>query len=336
MKLVMDAIDIAGMVVVLIGVTVLTPIMVFALHQFYTIRKAQIMKFRNSPLVIAMNIFIIVGVLDRGYMALMVLWKVDQSLPSYARYIIQSLCISIIYLLIALKTWLLYFEQRYHLAVAQAAWKKLINERAQSWFIRHRQTYGDWKYLLKMGCLPSAVYMSLCIGMEVVVDVAWNASITTTFVALAINWMLHALPLLFSCTIYYRFHSKKFKDLYRISNEIKYQCFIVVVYEALQCTDIVFQLIYKQSSGDDGTLRRIEELCQFVLASSFLFGLSVFTSTYPVYLHLMTAQGQRLSELMAMDRSSNLPRRRNGGIADIGKIMRHQKGFKALMKHLVE
>jgi len=335
MQFELDVIDIAGIVVVLLGVSVLTPIMAYALHQFYMIRRAQIMRFRNSPLVIVMNILIILSVFDHGYGALAIIWKIESPMPSWIEHVIYGLCVSSIYLLIALKTWLLYFEQKYHLSVADAAWKKLINENSQGWFIRHRQTLGDWKYVLKICCIPCAFYISLCVGLRMVVAVAWAAEVMATFAGVAINyWLLHSLPLFFSCIIYYRFHSKEFKDLYRISNEIKYQCFIVVVFEVFQCGDLVFQLFTKHSASAD--VYRIEALINFVVATCFLFGLSIFTSTYPVYLHLMTDNGQRLSAIIAMDRrSSNLPRRRNGGIMDIGKIMRHKEGFKALMSHLL-
>ena len=332
MQFEVDAIDIVGLMVVLIGVAVITPFVAYALHQFVLLRRSQIMRFRNTALVIIMNIFIIIAILDRGVVCMSIIWKFGPMTPTYAQHILIGLCISSIYLLIATRTWLLYFEQKYHLSVAHAAWKKLINERAHSWFIRHRKTFGDVKYLIKVGAIPCVIYMTLCIGMEVLVEVAWSASIMTTFVAMAINWLLHALPLLFSCIIYYRFHSKQFRDLYHISMEIKYQCTIIVIYEVLQCSDLVFQLITKESRVWEN-LPRIEALFNFVVTVSFLFGLSIFTSMYPVYLHLRTDQGNRLSAFMRMEGSNTLPRR--GGLPDLGKLIAHKQGFRALMEHLV-
>ena len=330
MHLEVDTIDIVGLVAVSIGVAVFTPIVAYALHQFYILRDYPIIKKRNVSLVIIMNIFIIMAIFDRAVVCMSVIWDFDSMAPGYAQHILLGLCISSIYLLIAVRTWFWYFEQKYHLSVAHAAWKKLINERAHSWFIRHRKTFGDVKYLIKVGAIPCVIYMTLCIGMEVLVEVAWSASIMTTFVAMAINWLLHALPLLFSCIIYYRFHSKQFRDLYHISMEIKYQCIIIVIYEVLQCSDLVFQLITKEA-GVWENLARIETLFKFVVTVCFLFALSIYTSTYPVYLHLKTDQSNRLSEFVAMDSNS----RRRGGLADLGTLIGHKEGFRALMMHLV-
>jgi len=340
MRLFLDSIDVVGMMVILIGVGVLSPIMGYALHQFHTLRRARIMKFRNSPLIAAMNGFIFVAVVERAYFCFFTIWQIENPLPDYAEHICIGICIASIYLLVALKTWLLYFEQSYHLSVANAAWKKLINEQAQSWFIRHRRTYGDWRYLLKIGALPSALYMSMCIALGIMADDLQRESISTTIALVATDWMLHALPLLFSVVIYHRFHSKDFKDLYRISYEIKCQCAIVVVYEMLKCAESAFPILrfLELSKGSSEShwldIVRLEALCNFVLTVSFLFTLSVFTSSYPVYIHLMTEQGNRLSELFSNGRNE-LPKRRRSGIGDIANIIRHKEGFKALMNHLL-
>merc|ERR1719419_1418417 len=232
-----------GVMVILIGLGVLWPIMVYALHQFHVFRNARITKFRNSTLITAMNCCVVAAFLERGYFCFSTVWEIENPVPQWIELIFTGICISSIHLLVALKTWLIYFEQSYHFSVANAAWKRLINERAQSWFIRHRRTYGDWKYVLRAGALPLTLYMTMWIGMEIAVKHLYGASIAITISLVVSNCMLHELPLLFSCVIYYRFHSKDFKDLYRISHEIKYQCAIVVVFMVLKCAETTFPVI---------------------------------------------------------------------------------------------
>jgi len=335
-----DTIDVIGIIIIFVGVCVLSPTMLFALHQFYLIRGSRILKFRISPIIIAMNILIVLGILERAYHSVIVLWEIENetalSTVNAERTFIGVLIPSI-YLLIALRTWLFHFEQRYQLSVASAAWKRLINERAGSWFIAHRQTLGNWKYLLRAGCLPSLCYIALCVAAEIVVVNHWTPRTATTSVVMAGSWTLHALPLLFSCVIYYRFHSKELKDLYRISTEIKYQCATIVVYEVLKVTDVVF-FVAESVSTDPLILRdlgRLEAVCSFAINCFFLFALSVFTSAYPVYIHLMTDHGLRLSELMTNSGRTRGPRPRYTGISNIGEVIRHKEGFKALMNHLL-
>jgi len=334
-----DTIDIVGMAIVFIGVCVLSPTMLFALHQFYLIRGARIMKFRNSPIIIAMNILIVLGILERAYHSVIVIWEIEieSALSTInAERTFIGVFIPSIYLLIALRTWLLYFEQRYQLSVASAAWKRLINERAGSWFIAHRQTLGNWKYLLRAGCLPSLCYIALCVAAEIVVVNHWTPRTATTSVVMAGSWTLHALPLLFSCVIYYRFHSKELKDLYRISTEIKYQCATIVVYEVLKVTDVVF-FVAESVSTDPLILRdlgRLEAVCSFAINCFFLFALSVFTSAYPVYIHLMTDHGRKLfgrTDSVRIGRAQ----RRFAGISNIAEVIRHREGFEAIMEHLL-
>jgi len=331
MQIEFDTIDIVGMLVIMIGVGILSPIMVYALHQFHVLRNAKIMKFRNSSLIIAMNCCIIFVFLERGYFCFFRVWEFENPVPERVECTFAGICISSIYLLVALKTWLLYFEQSYHFSVASAAWKKLINERAQSWFIRHRQTYGDWRYVVKAGALPSAAYMALCFVMEIAVEELSGAPVAATIVVVVAHSAIHKLPLLFSCVIYYRFHSKDFKDLYRISREIKYQCAIVVAFMTLQCAEAVFHCVRFSTLGQFITERadvvRVEALCNFVVTSLFLFSLCLLTSWYPVYIHLRKQSGCICND--------SRPRRFTSGISDIATIISHKEGYKALMSHLL-
>jgi len=331
-----DIIDIVGIVVFIIGVCILSPIMVYALHQFHVLRNAIIMKFRNSTLITALNCCIIVAFLERAYFSFFTIWRFTNPIAEWVECILNGFCIPFIYLLVALKTWLIYFEQSYHFSVANAAWKRLINERAQSWFIRHRQTYGDWRYVLRKGALPSTAYMLLCVGAEIAVKTLSSASVPTTLVLVVVDCVLHELPLLFSCVIYYRFHSKDFKDLYRISREIKYQCAMVVVFMTLHYVEAVFPIlrcsVQLESQIKRADIVRLEALCNFVVTSLFLFGLCLLTSSYPVYIHLVSDDG-RLSDWGGANNSR--PKRLCSGIADIATIISHKEGFKALMNYLM-
>jgi len=337
-----DLLEIAGLTVITFGVCILSPFMMYALYHFHALRHAKIMKFRNSTLITAMNCCVILALLERGHFCFFVIWELENPVPRWTECIFEGVSLASIYLLVALKTWLLYFEQSYHFSVANAAWKKLINERAQSWFIRHRQTYGDWRYVLRNGALPSICYMALCIAMEIVVKNRSGASLPENragaVVLVMANCLLQELPLLFSVVVYYRFHSKDFKDLYHISREIKYQCALVAVYMILECAEALFHIIRYVTIGHLESQRadivRLEALTNFVLTSLFLFGLSLLTSLYPVCIHLVTARrhsGLEHVKSPKMNRGKNL----QSSISDIAHIISHKEGFKALMNHLL-
>ena len=50
-----------------------------------------------------------------------------------------------------------------------------------------------------------------------------NQNKSIYFIATIINWILTSFPLILLCFIYYKLHKKGFKDIYKISNKIKYQ-----------------------------------------------------------------------------------------------------------------
>eukprot|EP01084_Bolivina_argentea_P002059 3792_1 len=324
----MDIIDIMGLVVVLIGSLILSPILSYSLYRFHKIRKASIMKFRNLTLIYLINILVLCTILLVSFFVCSIdIWHIIDNTPWNPYNIsIAPFIIWYIYLLFAIKTWLLHFEQKYHLSLVHLTWKKLINQYAKSWHISTRHKFGNYKYLLKFGLIPYFIYIIIETTINVQLQRS-NYSTAVRIVSTFINWILTAFPLLFSCAIYYRFHSKGFKDIYKISNEIKYQCIVIIICLILNTICVGIYLYYSISI-------RIQCLLNLILTYILLFGIAIFTTTYPVYIYHKQLQINKLT--IYQNKNNPYNPKHNIGIKHITQLIKNFDGFKQFILHLLE
>ena len=207
--------------------------------------------------------------------------------------------------------------EQYHLALSNLPWKQLINEQTESWFIDKRPSYGNYRYLLRMMSIPYVLYVALEVGAAVYFE---------SFSYLMRKWMLTAFPLVFACVVFCKFRANPAKDIYRLSHEIKYQCFGIIFCQMANtaaigiCTGVV----------DD---ERIETLCDVILVYALLFGLALSSTAYPVWLHYSHEASSNLSVCLQRDASNY--KQRVTGIEQIAELIATKKGFVAFMKHLV-
>ena len=119
-----------------------------------------------------------------------------------------------------------------------------------------------------------------------------NQNKSIYFIATIINWILTLFPLILSCFIHYKLHKKWFKDIYKISNEVKYQIIIILTILILNTMIIFIYLYYESNTNNnlyykhENNLNRLNSLCNLILIYILLFGIAIFTTAYPVILWL--------------------------------------------------
>ena len=257
----MDYVDICGIIMLIIGIFICSPILIYALFRFHGIKNAAILKYRNVTLTYFINILVLFTIIiERSCAFYTCIWNIDNTMSKVSLWIAHigyGVCVWSIYLLFAIKTWLLYYEQKYHLSLINQVWKRLINESNTSWYILNRHKYGDHKYLLKISIIPYILY----IVVETLINIYLHQfSMVIQIIFTFINWILTCFPLIFACIIYYKFHSKQFKDVYNISNELKYECIVIIICLIAKTIFISVSLYLHSQQKIYPNLHRIEAL----------------------------------------------------------------------------
>eukprot|EP01083_Nonionella_stella_P287273 977771_1 len=331
----MDYIDIImGLIVVLTGVLVLSPILLYALYRFHQIRRVSIMKFRNLTLIYVINILVLFTlIIERTYVCSVSIWNMT-NVARWTPKVFDALCVWLIYFLFAIKTWLLYFERKHHISLINLSWKKLINQYTKSWHISARHKYGNYKYLLKIGTIPYLTYIIIEFICTFYLE-STNYSTLIRVISTFINWILTAFPLLFCCVIYYKFRAKQLHDVHHISNEIIYECILIAICLIANTLVITFCTRYKYTQSGANS-DRIEALLTLISNNIFLFGIALLNTSYPLFLHRRQLQQSKLSHHIKHNPSHGSPNMRNiGSLNQFVKMLANIDGFKHFILHLL-
>eukprot|EP01083_Nonionella_stella_P169185 573083_1 len=95
------------------------------------------MRYRNQTLVYIINFHVIVMIfIYFGWMSTLRIWKIIHFIPEWTVHIPIGLSCNSLFMLLALKAYLLYYEQQYHLAIMHATYNE--NNFNDDWFIQQR------------------------------------------------------------------------------------------------------------------------------------------------------------------------------------------------------
>ena len=56
--------------------------------------------------------------------------------------------------LLCIKSYLLFFKHRYHESIQNETWNKDINLSSDDWFIKNKNKWGSFKYIIKFLIIP--------------------------------------------------------------------------------------------------------------------------------------------------------------------------------------
>eukprot|EP01084_Bolivina_argentea_P281211 481107_1 len=161
----LDTIDICGFVAVFFGWFICAPIISYYLYKIQQISDESIMKHRHLLSIYTLNGVILCNIIFLElFIAIFMIWRVDiiyNNVMQWTLYLINGIFILPIFILFALKTYLLYFEQKYQLSIMNMTWLKQINSEITDYYIAKRQTFGNFNYLVKISFIPYSLQI-LC------------------------------------------------------------------------------------------------------------------------------------------------------------------------------
>eukprot|EP01084_Bolivina_argentea_P066107 120504_1 len=145
-------VEIALIIVLILHYTVIIPLVYFT-YQFYQTKANQIIQFRDPPYVVCFNSLI---VLDFSVnVTRHTLHQLDLlNYPIWVTGITSGIFIWGFFDLLVIKSYLLFFTFQYHKSIENFIWKKEINEQWSDFYIRNKNTWGNFSYLIRWVLIP--------------------------------------------------------------------------------------------------------------------------------------------------------------------------------------
>ena len=291
-----------------------------------------VIRLRKPELIYAINaLAIIINWTERVYLCLNEIWRVTES-PEWT----VDLCFDILWWammdLFAIKVYLLYYQQRHHMAISDQSWMKSVDPNYSNWFITHRETFGDFFYLVKICFIPYvlSVFLNTFVFSNAM---STPHTLWRDFGTL----VLYGIPTGIAFFIYYR--SRKVNDLYKIRVEIKLQIIILFVVEVLEAaTFLYFHVKHRMDDATRARRARSERLIYFCLGEAVTFALTFIPIFFPLYLS-QKAEKEYISKKMQNVINLQAPvlldmpsRRKYVGVEGLNYTLRHYQAFRTFMK----
>eukprot|EP01084_Bolivina_argentea_P167258 290321_1 len=214
----MDVIDIFGIIYILLNCFLFSPVLIYQLTQFNKYSADLTISSRDKTFVYIINVLTLIALLiERPLQLAYRIWLIINPSTIWITYIFAIIILGGLFNLFAIKVYHLYFQQKYNSSIADQLWKNTINPNDINWYITHKYTFGNSKYLIKMAMIP------FCILITIELVQVFTIGEGPLFVL--IHAIVILIPIITSITLYIKL--KNFEDIYGIKNEIFYQ-FIVL------------------------------------------------------------------------------------------------------------
>lgn len=182
--------------------------------------------------------------------------------------------------LFAIKSYHLYFKQKYNLTISEIAWRININpnEFYNNWYYKNNKRYGNVKWLIKIACIP---YFILIIFE--MIQVFYGNEIMFVLIHL----IFLSFPSIVTLIVFIKLHSKdKIKDIYKLHDEMKYQLYTLYILTFIYVSFFITMNIIKPVENnmmDSNTESQIKWL--FTCCSTtwiFIFPCTLINLKYPL------------------------------------------------------
>ena len=274
----MDALNIIATIILCIGYFIYTPLILYYWNKFNKTKNEQMFRYRSPILV---NIFNAVSlstlIIYETYICLGRVFGLF-ACPLWSFYLVIGTNWWCALGLFATKTYLLFYNQKYNMAVVNSVWQKNINASKLNWYIAHKSTFGSVSWILTRIFLPFYIFSVsiLTILPSLLIENKHNMIIMHF-----VNTLIISVPLVFGYVIAWK--AKDIIDAYGIRNEMVSQCFFVALSLTLYFITFVSLEIAKTSSNSM-TITRFEWCSYMFIGHILICGLTMSTTYYPIYL----------------------------------------------------
>ena len=245
------------------------PTMIYGIYNLFQWKHTVIMQKRHYGLSVAIAILFL---LDLIFMAVYIIvygGAADFQTSGPILTVFIGIYAIIVMYLIFIKVWLHYYDVKFNTISLATSWKSVVNPDASmdtdNWYLKHKQTYGNRKYLLKKLVMLGVIIVLLWLLVQIITTPLLNSNQTTTLDA-AIIIMFGVIPIVLTMHIAFC-KIPSFHDNFYIKKEAKYIQLVTIFCCALIGGQIIGLYLY------DKKARVVAVLTFFFLlaTSAFIF-----------------------------------------------------------------
>ena len=278
----MDALNIVALIILCVGYIVYTPLIIYYWNKFNKMKKEQMFRYRSPILVNTFNfVSLSTLIIYETYICFGRVFELFEY-PLWSFYFVIGINWWCVLGLFATKTFLLFYNQKYNMAVVNSVWQKDINPFKLNWYISKRSTFGSVSWILTRIFLPFYIF-SVAILTILPSFIIENKH--SMIIMHLVNTLIISVPLIFSYVIAWK--AKDTIDAYGIRNEMIKQCFFVALSLIFYFITFISLEIGKISSDSHYIVQELDrfEWCSYMLIGQILIcGLTMSTTYYPIYL----------------------------------------------------
>eukprot|EP01084_Bolivina_argentea_P090596 163209_1 len=264
----MDSTNIGKIVLLIFMYLVSIPLIIYYTYRFYQQKSSKTILYRQPMLIICLNFFVILNfIFDRTprYIASIL----GSDYPKWAKLLVTCSTAYGIINLLSLKSYLLFFQHRYHTAFENKIWAQAINNNWDNWYIRNKNKWGNFQYLLKWLFIPVCIEPFITAFGEYIWGFTFNISLE---IIMCLTPILLLLVFVFKLGHFY--------DSFGIRTEMLMQCSLFIIGIAIYFPIIFICHPFLSQQQYDA----MYELIQGIFIMLIFTILAISCVYYPLYL----------------------------------------------------
>lgn len=232
--------------------------------------------------------------------------------------------------LFAIKSYYLYFKQKYNTIISEISWRVNINptEAYNNWYYKNNQRFGNVTWLIKFSSIPFIILI-----LTEMIQIFYGKGNETIFIL--IHLILLIIPISVMIMVFYKLYKHKIKDIYKLSNEVKYQLIILGISTFIY----IFILLLLDKAVWDNDQQQIKWLFTcYISTFILLFLCTTINLKYPLIIieqhknHTLVANAQKIKSMSELDNKSEY----RLSIQAMQDCLSNYDTFKLFMQHLVQ
>eukprot|EP01084_Bolivina_argentea_P078276 142006_1 len=290
---------VANITALLLIYLVIIPLICYYTCKFYKNKSNSLMQHRDPAFVLCLNFLIIFGMLTDRTLKIMV----ELSQIQIAHYITSFF--SGIYTwgiidLVCIKSYLLFYQHRYHDSIQNMCWKTNINSSWCDWYVQNINTWGKFSYIIRWILVPYLI--------AIIIE-TMNETVFGVLFMFIFHLIVLVIPL--SLFVFFVARLRSFYDIYGIRKEILGQIAAIII------TGFVYFIVNFLFKSVCGSKRCIDAATGYFGSFAIIvsFGIVGISSVYyPLYLlnkqQIQTPNGQspssKMTNLVSITKDSKL------------------------------
>ena len=261
---------------------IIVPLALIFVYQYYKFSNDIFIRNRRPNLALLNNIVIIYYLAIHSTVYIIIEIHFRHNVEQIYAYTFNAVGINLCFLTFIIRGWQLFFDLRYNEDVTDNVWKSALDSHFKSWFIRHRTTYGQPRFIL----IISAITFIVIEVVLVIIGYFDNADAQNVT-----QLILQLLGVLFIAIIISKF--KDVDDSIAIRGELTLQLKLTMIGTFITLMVVITTVLYQQVVVDENSYyasqshARLQMAITFSILPCIAIASLLFVSTTWVLYHFM-------------------------------------------------